>query len=239
MPLPQFGIHTDVRVCSDCFNVYSRSNNVNSGASGETINFVTETVSRLDINGDLEDKSETTPAQPVSTDLECKCGMPLCICEATRPSTKPAPVQKHTVSTSSTALNSKPKKTDTNSRQRRSTQDSRQGSSVGLGPSGSGSDKLQADYEVTGEGLREAIKNGDAAAVKDLLNKGVDSNYYDKQGFSLLHLAAVFNQTDIAFALMDHGAKLDSKNSQGETPLDCAPVTLQYKMKQKIAEGLR
>lgn len=27
--------------------------------------------------------------------------------------------------------------------------------------------------------------------------------------------AAVFSQTDIAFALMDHGASMDCKNSQG------------------------
>ncbi|CAJ1940618.1 unnamed protein product [Sphenostylis stenocarpa] len=85
----------------------------------------------------------------------------------------------------------------------------------------------QIDYEVSGEGLREAIKNGDIAAVKKLLNEGVDANYKDKQGLSLIHLAAVFNQTKIVFTLMDSGANLEYKNAQGETPLDCAPATLQ------------
>lgn len=235
MPLPQFGIHTNVRVCSDCFNVFSRSKGDGSGATVDTVNFTAESVSRLDINGDLEHETEPSPP-PVSTNLECKCGMPLCICETSLPSTEAAPAQ--TVFTSSAASNSRPKKMDAIPRQRRSGQDSRQGSSVSLGPSASESDKPKADYEVNGEGLREAIKNGDIAAVKDLLDKGVDSNYCDKQGFSLLHLAAVFNQTDITFALMDYGAKLDCKNSQGETPLDCAPVTLQYKMKNKMEEGL-
>ncbi|KAL0410354.1 UNVERIFIED_CONTAM: hypothetical protein Slati_3625100 [Sesamum latifolium] len=51
--------------------------------------------------------------------------------------------------------------------------------------------------------------------------------------------AAVFNQTEIAFALMDHGASLDSKNSQGETPVDCAPATLQYRMRKKMKEGMQ
>jgi ankyrin repeat protein len=51
---------------------------------------------------------------------------------------------------------------------------------------------------------------------------------------SVLHLAVLFNQTDIALMLMDHGASLEYKNAQGETPLDCAPATLQYKMREKM-----
>ncbi|KAF2304241.1 hypothetical protein GH714_028819 [Hevea brasiliensis] len=85
-------------------------------------------------------------------------------------------------------------------------------------------------------GLREAIKNGDSAAVKKLLSEDVDANYRDKQGLSVLHLAALFNRTDIAFLLMESGASLDYKNAQGETPLDCAPPTLQYKMRKKMEE---
>jgi len=85
--------------------------------------------------------------------------------------------------------------------------------------------------------LREAIKNDHTAAVKRLLNEGVDANYRDRQGLTLLHLATVFNRTEITFILMDHGAKSDSKNAQGETPLDCAPTMLQHKIRQKIQEG--
>ncbi|KAJ9702914.1 hypothetical protein PVL29_004589 [Vitis rotundifolia] len=48
-------------------------------------------------------------------------------------------------------------------------------------------------------------------AVKKLLSQGADANYYNKQGLSVLHL--------------------------GETPLDCAPTTLQYKMQKKMEEG--
>lgn len=219
-----------MRVCSDCFNSFSRPQDDGVNASVGRINNVAENVSRLDINGDVEDNADPNPPQPPPTNPECKCGMPLCICVASLTPAAAAPMQ--TVCSSSIALNAKPKKADAIPRQRRSTQDSRQGSA-------SGSDKPQADYEVNGEGLREAIKNGDIAGVKDLLNKGVDPNYCDKQGFSLLHLAAVFNQTEIAFVLMDHGARLDCKNSQGETPLDCAPVTLQYKMKMKMEEALQ
>ncbi|KAK9697426.1 hypothetical protein RND81_08G036700 [Saponaria officinalis] len=239
MPLPQFGIHTDVRVCSECFNSFSRSTN-SLGDSADRINSVSDSVSRLDINGDSEHNTEPAlPQQLASADPECNCGMPLCICVVSHPSAKAASVQNQTIETSSAALNLNSKKTDTIARNKRTSQNSKQGSCVGaVGSSASSSDKPLSNYEANGEGLREAIKSGDIAGVKDLLNKGVDSNYCDKQGLSLLHLAAVFNQTDIVFTLMDHGAKVDSKNSHGETPLDCAPATLQYKMKQKIEEGL-
>jgi ankyrin repeat protein len=48
--------------------------------------------------------------------------------------------------------------------------------------------------------------------------------------------AALFNQTEIALILMDNGANIQSKNGQGETPLDCAPAMLQYKMRQRMEE---
>jgi ankyrin repeat protein len=129
---------------------------------------------------------------------------------------------------------------------------------------------LSKSYELTGEGLREAVKNGDVAAVKDLLSQvficyklssglfkdwwpvysslpwldgvcnngccfqGLDANYFDKQGMSLLHLAAMFNFTEITFMLMDAGANVQAKNAQGETPIDCAQTTLGHKMRQRL-----
>lgn len=80
-------------------------------------------------------------------------------------------------------------------------------------------DKGPSEYDVTGEGLREAIKSGDIKAVKKLLSQ-----------------AALFNQTEIALILMDNGANIQSKNGQGETPWDCAPAMLQYKMRQRMEE---
>ncbi|KAL2553844.1 Ankyrin repeat family protein [Forsythia ovata] len=77
-------------------------------------------------------------------------------------------------------------------------------------------DRSSVDHEVSGEGLRGAIKNGDTAVAKQLLSQGVKPNYHDKQGSSLLHLEAVFNQTEIAFTLMYHGASLNCKNLLGK-----------------------
>ncbi|KAI3491968.1 hypothetical protein L1887_43605 [Cichorium endivia] len=224
MPLPQFGLHSLVRVCSNCYNDASRSGN--SDVNG--VNSVTDLVSRVDIS--TPSNSNTVQSGGLGAP-DCKCGMPLCICEV--PSNDDvAPVQPKPFQTSTIPSTSKTKKADTVPRSRASSSSK---SSTGQSAN-SDSEKPLANYEVNGEGLREAIKNGDLFSVRKLLSEGVDANYCDKQGMSLLHLAAVFNQTEIAFTLMENGASLDYKNLQGETPLDCAPVTLQFKMKKKIEE---
>lgn len=223
MALPQFGLHSPVRVCSDCYNDASRFGKSDGGGSVNGINSVTESISSLDIA-----TSQSAAAAVVD---DCKCGMPLCICEV--PSNDDvAPVQPKPFPTSTIPSTSKTKKADTAPRNRASSSSK---SSIGQS-SNTDSEKPLANYEVNGEGLREAIKNGDLFSVRKLLGEGVDANYCDKQGLSLLHLAAVFNQTEIAFTLMENGASLDFKNLQGETPLDCAPVTLQFKMKKKMDE---
>ncbi|KAF8401181.1 hypothetical protein HHK36_014485 [Tetracentron sinense] len=238
MALPQFGIHSSVRVCFDCFNNSSRSCKDNPQPSSDSIDVATDTVSRLDITSDVNAKAELTAEHhPVLDVPDCKCGMPLCICEAPAPTQGPALLQKQTASTSAAQSIPRPKKTDPVPKNTGSTSNSKPSSFFNLAQSPNDSlDKSQTDYEVNGEGLREAIKNSDTAAVKKLLSKGVDANYRDKQGLSLLHLAALFNHTDIAFVLMEYGASLDCKNAQGETPFDCAPTMLQYKMRKKMEE---
>ncbi|KAL6226869.1 hypothetical protein ACLB2K_000829 [Fragaria x ananassa] len=205
-------------------------------ASSDGTDYITASVSTLDIGGDADPKTKPTmQSQPASAVLECKCRMPLCICEAPAPSVDAAPIQ---IKTTSTPLPQSPKakKTETVVKSKPSTSNSKHGSVFNLGQANNGISEKKIDYEVNGEGMREAIKNGDIDAVKKLLSEGVNSNYHDRQGLSLLHLAAVFNQTEIVFALMDSGASLDYKNAQGETPLDCAPVTLQYKMREKMEQ---
>ncbi|KAF4366441.1 hypothetical protein F8388_003679 [Cannabis sativa] len=219
MALPQFGIQSAVRVCADCFNKPGQSS---VRVSPNEANSITDAVSSLSIADDTQSKTEpTVEHQPAVGIIECKCGMPLCICEAPAPSVDVLPLPKKPSPTSIPRANPKPKKTETASKNKGSTSYSKPSSVFNPGQVYNGmSDKSQMDYDVNGEGMREAIKNGDTAAVKKLLSQGVDANYHDKQGFSL----------------MDSGANLNYKNAQGETPLDCAPATLQYKMREKIKE---
>ncbi|KAI7745654.1 hypothetical protein M8C21_023186, partial [Ambrosia artemisiifolia] len=218
MALPQFGLHSPVRVCANCYSDASRPGKSDGGASVNGANSVTDAVASLDISSPSNSDTIQSGAP------NCTCGMPLCICEVASNDDAPPPKPVPT----STA----PKKVETAPRSRASSSSK---SSTGQS-SNTGSERPLAHYEVNGEGLREAIKNGDLFAVKKLLGEGVDANYCDKQGLSLLHLAAVFNKTEIAFVLMENGASMDYKNFQGETALDCAPVTLQFKMKKKMEE---
>lgn len=55
----------------------------------------------------------------------------------------------------------------------------------------------------------------------------MEPTYVDRQGMSVLHLAAMFNQTEIVFMLIDAGASVSARNGQGEgsvrvkLPQDC------------------
>ncbi|XP_022750032.1 uncharacterized protein LOC111299222 isoform X2 [Durio zibethinus] len=238
--LPQFGILSSVRVCAECFNNCSGSAKADPQHSLGGVDSVTDEVFRLNISAVMVSKTEATAEhQPFSSIPDCKCGMPLCICESPAPTTDALPLKMKNHPSSVASSNPKSKKTDTVPKSRGSTSNSKSCLvfNPGLVTNGTAADRSQMDYDINGEGLREAIKNGDTAAVKKLLNEGVDANYHDKQGLSLLHLAAMFNRTDIVFALMDCGASMYYKNAQGETPLDCAPVTLQYKMQMKMKES--
>ncbi|KAL5182747.1 Vacuolar protein sorting-associated protein 27 [Glycine soja] len=182
MALPQFGLYSNVRVCADCFNNL-RSGKDEPQTSSDGVNSVTDTISKLDINANVDSKSILTAETKLLSGIkECKCGMPLCICEAPTPSSDAFPQQKPNPVIAAPS-NPKPKKTDTVPKIRSSISTSKFSSMFNVGHVTNGtSDRPQIDYEVTGEGLREAIKNSDVAAVKKLLNEGVDANYRDKQG---------------------------------------------------------
>ncbi|XP_066400391.1 vacuolar protein sorting-associated protein 27-like isoform X2 [Miscanthus floridulus] len=238
MALPQYGIYTDVRVCYDCFNESSSQGRAGNAASAGSISGAADSFSGLSLGKeDASSPMKNLTVQSAAPLIECKCGMPLCICEAPKPEPAPAPVKNISSVPSTTQSNPRPKKPANTQQKASATSSSNSSSFLNIGlMSNDSNDKGLSDYEVSGEGLREAIKGGDVKGVKKLLTQGVDCNYCDKQGFTLLHLAALFNQTEIALVLMDHGANVESKNGQGETPLDCAPAMLQYKMRQRMEE---
>ncbi|KAJ6330425.1 hypothetical protein OIU76_009099 [Salix suchowensis] len=126
MVLPQFGILSNVRVCADCFNDSTRSKKFESQVSVEGADSVTDKVSRLDIDVEKHPKLEpTTLQQSTLGDIECKCGMPLCICEAPTTKTDPVPMQTKPSSTFTSQSNPKPKKTDAALKNRGSTSSSK------------------------------------------------------------------------------------------------------------------
>ncbi|OEL38819.1 hypothetical protein BAE44_0000157 [Dichanthelium oligosanthes] len=207
MALPQFGIYTDVRVCYNCFNKSSSQGRAGTAGSAGIISGAADSFSGLSL-GKEDDSPPTNNSTVESTAalIECKCLH------------QPNDHIQQNISTvpSTTPSNPKPKKPASSQQKASATSSSNSSPFLNIGlMSNDSNDKGLSDYEVSGEGLREAIKSGDVKGVKKLLSQGVDSNYCDKQGFTLLHLAALFNQTEISLILMDHGANVQSKNGQG------------------------
>jgi hypothetical protein len=73
------------------------------------------------------------------------------------------------------------------------------------------------------EKLLDAVIEGDAARVRELLRKGANVNAkhgdYDS---TPLHVAALWGHAEVARLLLDHGADVNSRSKDGWTPLHYA-----------------
>lgn len=151
----------------------------------------------------------------VKAKVVCSCGMPLCICveekkeevkEVASPSAANVPV----------------------------TQTVHNVVHVSSRPTYLSGGNSHAKIDMSGdlpEQCRDAIKSGDLENVKKLVAAGVKVNWVDRQGQSLLHLAAIMSKNDIAMWLVEQGANILAKNAQNEGVLDVAPPALAIKMK--------
>ncbi len=71
--------------------------------------------------------------------------------------------------------------------------------------------------------LSRVLETGDVAGMARLLDEGVISlQYRDKNGLSLLHLAAVANQPELIRFLVQEGLPVDVRDPRGNTPLHYA-----------------
>jgi len=64
-----------------------------------------------------------------------------------------------------------------------------------------------------------AIKAGDFALAKELIDTGADVNMINPSGDSILHLALKLRNKDAIKLLLNCGADVDRENEYGETPL--------------------
>lgn len=86
-------------------------------------------------------------------------------------------------------------------------------------------------YPLDGDGIRDAIKCRDKYGVQDILEKDESLvSYIDGHGDSMLHLACIFNETDIAMMLVEKGAEIKIQNGMGETTMDVCQPTLKKKI---------
>eukprot|EP00899_Mesostigma_viride_P016153 jgi/Mesvir1/24539/Mv21873-RA.1 len=197
----------------------------------------------------LGDANTTTLATP--TVVECTCGMPLCICAQAGPAPAAEPVEIQARPRDAQRAKDTPEASNRKPAVSRQPPDASSSgmpslfftSSAAQGPKSGASSRdgnsatpPVDDYEPSEEGVREAIMKGDLAAVTRLMAQhDLDANYMDGNNMTLLHVAAMFNRTDIVFALLKAGADPTIENGQGETPVDCAPAMLQAKMRAHVA----
>ncbi|MCO5606870.1 hypothetical protein L7F22_061061 [Adiantum nelumboides] len=144
-----------------------------NGEEGSTVinaATATDTLARLNLSPDdgPSFEKETAYVAPLEELQECTCGMPLCICQL--PSVTPValdiPVVTPIIPKKLPAVSSAVKRVPTRPSYGNelpslffsNTKSNNVGGQI-----------VSKKYESTGEGIWEAIKNGDAAAVKDLL----------------------------------------------------------------------
>ncbi|CAI5457846.1 unnamed protein product [Closterium sp. Yama58-4] len=75
------------------------------------------------------------------------------------------------------------------------------------------------------EAIKDAAKEGDVAAVKQLLaGGGVDINLPspERSGWTALHLAAFYEHPEVVQVLLAAGADTEARNNTGNTPLQFA-----------------
>jgi len=246
-PLPQFGLAQLNRVCDACYDKLTRqSKSVSSASTTAAAAAPAKAAPKAAPTPSLEASKATTSAPkpaPVAVVAatpvkECKCGMPLCICQEKKPDASAA--------APASAAAAKP--------------NSSEGSSTSSSSSSSSSSSLSSaalfrdyvaptsslfgasarpTYDLNGdlnEQCREAVKSGDTEGVKQLLKAGASVSYKDKSGNSFVHIAAIFNRLELVDLLVKNGASLLEKNSTNETPIDVAQPALQHKMKEMLRQ---
>jgi ankyrin repeat protein len=155
---------------------------------------------------------------------KCTCGLPFCVCE---PDPEVAAVKEE-----------KPKAAPAPKPQPKAASAAAASSSFS-GFSGFGSPPSSQSFSLSGnlnENCRDAVKAKSEEGVRQLLAAKANAQYADRQGMTLLHLAAMFNETGIVNLLIDNGANIHAVNpATKETPLDVAPPALASKMKEMFA----
>ena len=70
--------------------------------------------------------------------------------------------------------------------------------------------------------LEEAAASGDLSTVQLLLDRGVDPNHRDCEGWSAIHWAAEEGHKSIVYLLREHRAAINVKSPYDTSPLHCA-----------------
>lgn len=225
MPLKHFNIAEAVRVCDAC---HTEVNANLKAAAAPAAASSSASSSSSSIPAPAEKVAPAAAPVKQKKVKNCTCNMPLCICPEDEEEPEPKDDEPVKSSSSSSAAAASPAKA-------RATP--RKGGKATMFANSSRNKKKEYDLKGNlNEQCREAIKNSDEDGVRTLLDAGADAKYVDAQQNSLVHMAAMFNGLKIVEMLHVAGADMNTKNGQGETPMDLAPPALQFKMKSMGAK---
>ena len=70
---------------------------------------------------------------------------------------------------------------------------------------------------MTYRGAQNLIKRGDEAGLREALERGLDANLVNQNGWTLLMLAAVEGAVPLGRLLLEHGANPALQNNKSET----------------------
>jgi ankyrin repeat protein len=97
--------------------------------------------------------------------------------------------------------------------------------------------RKEGDTLLTGDGVLHGVRSVETATA--LFYAGVtgidDPNVF---GRTALHVAIVNGYVDVAICLLDKGARFDTRDRDGKTPLDAAEVALSGEQRVRLQEAV-
>ena len=85
--------------------------------------------------------------------------------------------------------------------------------------------------------LKEAVRAGDHAAVRSLIDDGVDVNAPEADGATLLHWAVRWDDPESVDLLLHAGANADAANAYGVTPLSLACINRSAPLVRRLLDA--
>jgi len=245
--LPHYGFTKPERTCLKCHEYLNQrgasagaSTDTSSAASGSKSTYASSRGPSDDLfnnpalsGGSFGRKAETKDSEDVDEKEEprvpCKCGMPLCVCAKQQASMRQVqanisrPTARPAAPAASTSSGPAPAQTKF----------------MGFPSMTSSAPKFQIDpTQDINEQCREAIKNGNADAVRQLIQAKASMTWVDRSGNTLLHLACIMDKMPIITMLVEAGANpyiVNTQSSANETPYDVASPSVQFRLKQMVS----
>ena len=92
----------------------------------------------------------------------------------------------------------------------------------------------EAAVEAADGRLKEAVRSRDHAALRALIEQGVDPSAAEGDGATPLHWAVRWDDAEAADVLLDAGAAVDAANDYGVTPLSLACINRNAAMVERL-----